>query len=69
MCACNTAAAKQTVVVFIGISNVSINSIVGNIGRSADGDVRALGINTATVSAASGVIAAFADAIIIRSVS
>ena len=71
MRACNSAAAKQTEVVKIGISNPSVNSIVGNIGRSADGDVRALGINTTTVSAVSGVTAAAAaaDALSVRSIT
>ena len=53
---CNAAATEETVVVVV-TSDASVSSVVSYAGRAANGYGCTLGINTATVAAAVGVIA------------
>lgn len=68
MCACNAAATEQTIVEKITVSDTIVSSVVCYTGRAANGNVCALGINTATVATVAGVVT-IVDGISIRSVA
>ena len=68
MCACNAAATEQAIVVKFIPSDAIVDSVVSYTGRTANGNVCTLGINTATVATVAGVFT-IVDGISIRSVA